>query len=51
MFDPTAKLGSIASRTRYGLKRSGVRGRPPLARVCFRVSTWLAMLGQWLAGF
>jgi len=21
------------------------------ARVCFRMSMWLAMLGQWLAGF
>ena len=21
------------------------------ARACFRVSSWLAMLGQWLAGF
>jgi hypothetical protein len=27
MFDPTAKPGSIASMTRYGLKRSGVRGK------------------------
>jgi hypothetical protein len=27
MFDPTAKPGSIASTTRYGLKSSGVRGR------------------------
>ena len=39
MFDPTAKSGSIASRTWYGLKRSGVRGRPPRARACFRVSS------------
>jgi hypothetical protein len=30
----TAKPGSIASTTRYGLKRSGARERPPRAGNC-----------------